>query len=1426
MDTYHECLNMGFIKRDIFYHLSKESVHFWNINRYHFQFAFLRTRTFLLRRISHPRNPARILAANLDGSIKLLSPVSGAVLVTAFPVIKDAATVDVAYDIEAERVYSFTTTGDIVMYDSRVNPMKILDVFVHGPNRERLSCIASIDMWNYVPGLNVEADERAPIGTFRRRFYLLAGSDSGQIIHVDSSGGGKQEALVQGGFDVATGARKGICLIYRITQAHSAELTIIKADISNLLLLSGGKALCLPADPRRPQPSDHLIKVWAIQTVDRMVRPKGRAIPPFAVECRAVLSISDVGGGVAGPAMAIGPCIRKIAFPVNGGIMVYSYDMDAQLKPLPIEEEHIGVVTSVAFLSTFQIWASATLDGTVKIWSADNGLLREIQFNEHVSSVSFANNSGDLLIALTEQISVVRIQDYMPLTLLKQAESLKFIDDVNEMPLKFDSNLDFWEYYYEWEVAAKGLGAVSSWHVPKESKRHEPTTSVAKFVDMRTDIERLAASQKRPISSPPPSSATKKYDLQKRANRRTHLESEHRIFLKNKAGKNIQIAALDAKPGLDSQEKMDKEDGYQLRKAASDLVILRASADDLDLELMRADSPTAAVIAQDEPFVESTIILVPKGEGPHSPEIVQTSSAEMERKALLEYLRPPQRPNRRLPKEEASVRRAQVRQQLQRQGMPMPNSAIAGEIDAERIARGKASMRSTRISVVVPPPPRPTGRPAPAFAVFFPRNQSTTSNGTIPPAALFRAARPAQPPKPPAAPEPIMVFDFGDDDDVVDQEYQATEAAEVEVPQKIISAEFPPARDCETPAGSPPSDEERPKKKSRSKKISPKPERQASLKPEIVHRSGFPVKLKKPPVPSLHSSLREPALVAPAISPQPPKRTRKATNTEMRPLLPHVITFPAAVTVPDEAGVEGAPPSAWTTAVPTLSFSARLATLENPIRADVEEPWIMEDDLEGGDVYGIVSDVVYQNAESCAWKLLSAKKFDMRDIPPELGRIMNKFWVPEVHGRDPTLIKIAKFLVSLLRNDVWAERCEASNGLLFLYHTFRLDFADPLELLIRPQLDVLHSDQTWQVCTEIDPQRRLSNLIRQVRAQLCTNILAYGVIHPDILFTLICLLPDDREPVAYTVKQGLAQYGITCRDNLRMAMVQVGLIPRTRNFSVGDVSKLEVGPVLLPQYFRCNIIADLDQRSREDQADRFDAIRRWLRGMDARLFEKLHRVDSYFEHLAGSFFPPDGPAPYPAKPSLRSPEAKSRSASHEGSFPASRPRTRTPSVRSYMSTSKQPLIKSAKMLVEGCRLQPVDEIPSIREDEWAHIRSVGSSFFGGSGVRGWDTWSEGHIPTHDSKASVIDGGGKAGEADGRRLRRPQSAPNIRRGRQNANGGKDEYPSRGLVTMATAVASLRPMSAGLRPATASSRCSSAKKRPASAKQKASTPLLPS
>ena len=70
-------------------------------------------------------------------------------------------------------------------------------------------------------------------------------------------------------------------------------------------------------------------------------------------------------------------------------------------------------------LTELGVYISGSKDGTIKVWNKMKELLREIKFPEPISSVTFINPRGDVLVGHGGKVSRVLAEDYKPLENLK-----------------------------------------------------------------------------------------------------------------------------------------------------------------------------------------------------------------------------------------------------------------------------------------------------------------------------------------------------------------------------------------------------------------------------------------------------------------------------------------------------------------------------------------------------------------------------------------------------------------------------------------------------------------------------------------------------------------------------------------------------------------------------------------------------------------------------------------------------------------------------------------------------------------------------------------------------------------------------------------------------------------------------------------------
>lgn len=107
-----------------------------------------------------------------------------------------------------------------------------------------------------------------------------------------------------------------------------------------------------------------------------------------------------------------------------------------------LEDLHCGRITSFSMHQTLNLIATSGEDNRIKVWDYSCDLVAEVNMDLIVSSLSFITRGADLLIGFNEQLGIISGRTLLPLSQLRDLEAFP---DVNEVPLQFDHQLEFWQ---------------------------------------------------------------------------------------------------------------------------------------------------------------------------------------------------------------------------------------------------------------------------------------------------------------------------------------------------------------------------------------------------------------------------------------------------------------------------------------------------------------------------------------------------------------------------------------------------------------------------------------------------------------------------------------------------------------------------------------------------------------------------------------------------------------------------------------------------------------------------------------------------------------------------------------------------------------------------------------------------------------------
>nr|XP_020660182.1 WD repeat-containing protein 97 isoform X4 [Pogona vitticeps] len=104
------------------------------------------------------------------------------------------------------------------------------------------------------------------------------------------------------------------------------------------------------------------------------------------------------------------------------------------------EDDAEDEITGLCCCPNLTLFASASRDGSVKVWDIKNKLLRHLKLNTIPESLAFANRWGDLLVGIERHLYLIHHNKYLPNYYRMKFLCTKFLEPLKDIPLPLSNS--------------------------------------------------------------------------------------------------------------------------------------------------------------------------------------------------------------------------------------------------------------------------------------------------------------------------------------------------------------------------------------------------------------------------------------------------------------------------------------------------------------------------------------------------------------------------------------------------------------------------------------------------------------------------------------------------------------------------------------------------------------------------------------------------------------------------------------------------------------------------------------------------------------------------------------------------------------------------------------------------------------------------
>ncbi|XP_078482060.1 uncharacterized protein LOC144742410 [Ciona intestinalis] len=408
---------------NIIYYYSKQKISLYRLTNIYSLFSVLHSSATKLMRVEgNPKLgiPGKVLAALEDGSVAVLSPITGLLLTMIYPMTSFQVLTDIAYDVFQNLAYIKLQSGSVMQCECSTNPC--CPIKIYSPYIQYDDDVSSLT------SVCIKINQHSSINA------VFAGLRNGQISLLHPNTLHMPTLQAHNGF---------VRFIESIARDDSVEMQEEPWCTDVIVSVGLSSVRTWIVEIQASKRNNHIEWLLHLQPQYKMQLPLLMLKPVLLTVLKDRLCISTNENQILVLSLSQSPSGETNATAKQKNEVGSFTDDQTLLKLHHSDDDHVTRITALQSSIKLNCFTSSSEDGYVKIWDEENRLLREMCFTpHHVTALCFVNGR-DLLVALGGKICLVDCTTYLTRNLVQERDLLQvqFHDDQVEPAIPYDDNI-------------------------------------------------------------------------------------------------------------------------------------------------------------------------------------------------------------------------------------------------------------------------------------------------------------------------------------------------------------------------------------------------------------------------------------------------------------------------------------------------------------------------------------------------------------------------------------------------------------------------------------------------------------------------------------------------------------------------------------------------------------------------------------------------------------------------------------------------------------------------------------------------------------------------------------------------------------------------------------------------------------------------